>query len=175
MVKAIMDLHGSVQNFLVNSYGVGIVRNMGPMGYLDCCKFLKIDLTDLSKKNPSQYPQFLNHQTKKLLRYMPTNARHWGAARKCLNLFFRDALYSFYLREKYGLGKFEKYQEIALDSNVGRRFREEKEGEGLPLWRTVISLTPEVSAQFQKVATKVAKRERTARVHLDVHYWRGGQ
>jgi hypothetical protein len=104
---------------------------------------------------------------------MPRYAPYWGTARKSLNLFFRDALYNFYLRKECGLEKFEKYMEIPLDSFVGKELREEDRG--LPRWDAVIRLTPEVSAQFQGVASRVAKREGTARVHLDVLYWRGGK
>src|SRR6266852_8429109 len=115
------DFYGSVQNFIANAFSVGIVRNMVPGGTLAIIQeFLKeIDLAAISKKTPSQFPQMLDHLTEKLRQRMPRGDRHWGVARKCLNLFFRDALYSFYLRKKYGLAKFEKYLEIPLDSNVG--------------------------------------------------------
>ena len=100
-----------------------------------------------------------------------------GLARKCLNLFFRDALYSFYLRTEYGLAKFEKYLEIPLDSHVGSELRLTQEGKSanppLPRWRTVNGLEPGDSERFQDVAKKVAKRKGTERVHLDVVYWRG--
>jgi hypothetical protein len=76
-------------------------------------------------------------------------------------LFFRDALYNFYLRKEYGLEKFERYMEIPLDSNVGKKLREEDKG--LPRRDAVIRLTPEVSAQFQEMATRIAKREGIAR------------
>jgi hypothetical protein len=169
----------SVQNFIVNGFGIAVVRNMAPKGknkgYLDNIReFLKeIDLADIGKEDPSQFPQVLDDLTKKLRRHMPRYAPYWGTARKCLNLFFRDALYNFYLRKEYGLKKFEKYLEIPLDSYVGKELR--KEDKVLPSWDAVIRLTPEVSSQFQEVATKIAKREGTARVHLDVVYWRGGQ
>jgi hypothetical protein len=88
------------------------------------------------------------------------------------SLFFRDALYNFYLRQAYDLAKFEKYLEIPLDSYVGRALRGEVEGEHLPRWRTVKGLTREESAKFQAVAAKVAKLQGTERVHLDVVYWR---
>lgn len=170
------DFHHSVQNFIVNSYGVGVVRKMGPKGYLDNIReFLKkIDLADVSKLDASQFPDVLNDLTEKLCRHMPRDARYWGVARKCLNLFFRDALYNFYLREKYDLAKFEKYLEIPLDSNSGSKLWE-IDKKGLPRWRTVIGLRPEVSAKFQKVAATVARGKGTERVHLDVVYWRGGK
>jgi hypothetical protein len=77
---------------------------------------------------------------------------------------------------RFKLVKFESYLEIPLDSYVGRKLTLLASGEGmtLPPWDTVKRLTPELSANFQAVAGKVAKRKRTQRVHLDVFYWRGG-
>jgi hypothetical protein len=151
---------------------------MGPKGTLGTVRvFLKkIDLADISRKDPSQFPQVLDALTEQLRRQLPKGATHWGVARKCLNLFLRDALYNFYLRREYDLGKFEKYLEIPLDSYVGRELwlRAENEGMHLPRWRTVKRLTGKVNAQFQAVAAEVAKREGTERVHLDLVYWRGG-
>ena len=91
----------SVQNFQANAFSIAIVRNMGPEGTLDCIRaFLKgIDLTAVSKKEPSQYIKTLNDLTEKLRRSMPKDARNWGVARKCLNLFFRDALYNYFCDE----------------------------------------------------------------------------
>jgi hypothetical protein len=161
------QFHSKVQNFVVNGFGIAVVRNMAPKGknkgYLDNIRqFLKkIDLEDFGKENPSQFPQMLDGLTEKLRRHMPTGARYWSTARKCLNLFFRDALYNFYLRKEYGLEKFERYMEIPLDSNVGKKLREEDKG--LPRRDAVIRLTPEVSAQFQEMATRIAKREGIAR------------
>jgi len=167
------DFLSSVQNFIANAFSNSIVRNMGPTGTLECIrKFLKeIDLNAISKKNPSQYTQALDELTEKLRQALPRDARYWGVARKCLNLFFRDALYNVYIREAFDLAKFETYLEIPLDSYVGRALRRE-DGE-LPRWHTVKGLTREESAKFQAAASRIAKRENTHRVHLDVVYWRG--
>jgi hypothetical protein len=168
--------HFQVQNFIANAFSVTVVRRMGPVGTLNCIRtFLKeeIDLAAISQKDPSRFPRILDDLTNKLRQTMPRGARNWGVARKCLNLFFRDALYNFYLREAYDLAKFEKYFEIPLDSYVGRALRREEEGGHLPRWRTVKGLTREDSAKFQAVAAEVAKRRRTMRVHLDIVYWRG--
>jgi hypothetical protein len=145
---------------------------MGPKGTLGQIRsFLKeVDLAALGKRDPSEYGQVLDDMTTKLQRALPKNARNWGVARKCLNLFFRDALYNFYLREAFGLAKFEAQMEIPLDSYVGRALRQEDIS--LPRWQTVKGLTPEVSARYQTVALQVAERKRTRRVHLDVAFWR---
>jgi hypothetical protein len=146
---------------------------MGPPGTLESVReFLKgqVDLTAISKIEPLQYAQALDGLTERLRNALPKGARHWGVARKCLNLFFRDALYNFYLREKFCLAKFEKYLEIPLDSYVGHELW--REDDKLPRWRTVKDLTPQDSASFQKVAARVAEREGTERVHLDLVYWR---
>jgi hypothetical protein len=170
------DFLNSVQKFVANGFGVGVVRGMGPAGTLGRVqKFLKeeVDLAGISKQDPRRYTQILDELTERFRRNLPKGAKHWGVARKCLNLFFRDALYNFYLRKEYDLAKFEKYLEIPLDSYVGTALRRECEGVHLPRWRTVKGLTRQDSAKFQAVAAEVAKRHCTQRVHLDVVYWRG--
>ena len=164
-----------VQDFLANSFSISVVRKMGPEGTLKCVRnFIKaLDLTAIGKTSASHFTTTLNEQTKVFQQVLPSEARHWGIARKCLNIFFRDALYNFYLREQYDLTKFEEYLEIPLDSRVGKRLRCELEGSELPRWRTVKGLTHEDSNKFQDVAAAVAKRRRTRRVHLDLIYWRG--
>ncbi len=106
------DFLASVQNFIANAFSISVVRKMGPTGTLNCVRtFLKekINFAEISTGDPSQYPQILVGLTEKLRLALPRDARHWGLARKCLNLFFRDALYNYYLREAYGLAKFEEY------------------------------------------------------------------
>jgi hypothetical protein len=163
----------SVQNFIVNGFSISIVRRMGPTGTLDCIRtFLKeIDLSAVSKRNPSQYSQLLDELTEKLQHALPKGAKNWGVARKCLNLFFRDVFYNFYTREAFDLAKFEAHFEVPLDSNVGRALRHENSE--LPRWRTVKGLTRNESDKFQAAAAQIAKREKTQRVHLDIVYWRG--
>jgi hypothetical protein len=39
-------------------------------------------------------------------------------------------------------------------------------------WKSVTRLTPEENKTFQEVADRVAAREKTKRVHLDLKYWR---
>jgi hypothetical protein len=163
----------AVQNFLANALSISTVRRMGPSGTLEAIRtFLKgISLADVNKTKPSNYAHKLDDLTKNLQSALPKPG-HWGVARKCLNLFFRDALYNFYLRQEFDLTVFEKHLEIPLDSFVGRALRKEAEGCDLPRWQSVIGLDAESSARFQDVAARVAKRKGTERVHLDMLYWR---
>jgi hypothetical protein len=167
----------NIQNFIANNFSISTIRKMAGAGALKRIqRFMKedIDLGDLSKSNPSQYGNTLNVLTTKLLIALPEPDRaKWGLARKCLNLFFRDALYNFYLREAYDLGKFEAELEIPLDSHVGKELRQRDRA--LPGWKSVIGLTPDQSAKFQESALRIARRESTHRVHLDVVYWRGSR
>ena len=96
-----------------------------------------------------------------------------GVARKSLNLFFRDAFYNWYLRKEHGLENIAGYLEVPLDSLVGKRLKAEPEGTHLPRWESVKSLKTATSDRFQTVASEVAMRLNTYRVHLDVVYWRG--
>ena len=136
-----MSFEHRIQRFIANSFSVGIVRRMGPAGTLGAGQgFLKdLDLAAISKTLPDRFPHLLDHRTERL-RECIGGEKPWGAARKCLNLFFRDALYSHYLRKHYGLAKFERYLEIPLDSYVGKRLKREPEGADLPAWKNVKGL-----------------------------------
>jgi len=161
-----------VQQFIANSFGIGIIRRMAPPGTLTCViNFLKeLDLGG-APSHSSEYAAYLDDLTKRFITAMPEGAKHWGMARKCLNLFFRDSLYNFYLREAHGLGKFESVMEIPLDSYVGNALRNKRPA--LPAWDKVIKLTEADSAQFQAAAADIAAETGTFRVHLDLGYWRG--
>ena len=169
------EFYGKVQDFIANLFGSSIFRNMVGKGTLACMrKFLKeIRLDEISKTDPSRYAETLDRLTEQFLQKMPVNDRRWGVARKCLNLFFRDVLYNFYLRERYDFAKFESYLEIPLDSHVGEALRSKCGGVDLPPWHTVKGLTKEESDKFQSAAAELAKSCETERVHLDVVYWRG--
>jgi hypothetical protein len=167
----------SVQTFLANSLTISIVRGMGPEGTLDSVRqFMKseINLEAISNDHPSAYPQTLDEITSQIQRSMPRGGNSWGTARKCLNLFFRDCFYNFYIRKEYGLEQLEGLLEIPLDSYVGKALRKDPLGLHLPAWRSVKSLTKSDSANFQDVALRIAGREGTGRVHLDLDYWRDG-
>jgi hypothetical protein len=99
-----------VQNFIANSFTASIIQKMAARGALKRIQgFLKgIDLAQISESDPAQYGIILDSLTQELMQAQAASDRKkWGMGRKCLNLFFRDALYNFYLRSAYNLQKFE--------------------------------------------------------------------
>lgn len=98
--------------------------------------------------------------------------KHWGAARKFLNIFLRNVVYNRYLCDEFGLEQIVPWLEIPLDSHVASGLRAERGGTRLPRWKTVIGLKPEVSRLYQDFAADVAARKGCERVHLDLLYWR---
>jgi hypothetical protein len=154
--------------------GPSTARGMGPAGTIDAARgFLRaIDLSGLSATTSEGFPRFLDQQTDLLVKALPRGARHWGSARKFLNIFLRDVFYSRQLSRVWKLSHLESSLEVPLDSHVAFALRNEPEGSQLPRWRTVVGLTRVLSDRFQSVASAVARRHGTARVHLDLIYWR---
>jgi hypothetical protein len=132
-------------------------------------KFLdKLDIKQFSRR--TKFRSSLDLATKSLARHLPPS--RWGAARKFINLFLRTATYNFYLRKKYKLNRVESLLELPLDSFTAEGLRDEPEGNLLPRWKGVIYLTPNLSADYQIVAARVAAKKKMHRVHLDMLYWR---
>jgi hypothetical protein len=154
--------------------GPSTARRMGPKGTIEAARsFLsKIDLKTLSETGASDFPRFLDDHTDKLIKALPDGAQHWGSARKFLNIFLRDVVYSRHLCGTWPLAHLEELLELPLDSHVALALQQEPEGHALPRWKTVTGLTPEVSTSFQAAASAVARRCQCARVHLDLMYWR---
>jgi hypothetical protein len=92
-------------------------------------------------------------------------------ARKLTNIFLRDALYTTYLCEEYGLNVAEKFFEIPLDSITSRHLRKSAGRGVLPMWEGVKHLKPEASDEYQAYAEGLAQASRLARVHLDTYWW----
>lgn len=102
---------------------------------------------------------------------MPSDARSWGLARKLLNIFLRDCLYTVYLRDAYHLDRAEAHLEIPLDSITSAELRANSKRGELPAWRGVRDLTWRTSREYQRVGSRVAKELGIERVHLDAYWW----
>lgn len=111
----------------------------------------------------------LDRATKRLVRLLGKRRSRWGLARKLLNIFLRDSLYTTYLNKAHGLRVGEQNFEIPLDSITAVRLRECVPE--LPRWRGVKYLDPATSAAYQAAALLVAKKKGMARVHLDADWW----
>jgi hypothetical protein len=154
--------------------GPSALRNQGDSGVLSAARrFLKsINLIEFSVNSERKFKTVLDAHTNRLKRSFPKEARHWGAARKGLNLFLRDVLYNRYLSRYYGFRGVERWLEIPLDSYTAKAIRRRYGAKGLPPWRGIKHLKPEVSQAYQDAATRLASDCGFARVHLDILYWR---
>ena len=131
----------------------------------------KISLARIPKSGEKQFKQWLNRQTGRLLVNLPVKNRPWGAARKAINLFLRDALYNQYLNRTYRLNKIEKWLEIPLDSAVAKGLKSWAGRGNLPRWPGLKHLDAAESTKFQKFALCEARTCKISRVHLDMYLW----
>ncbi len=156
------------------SIGASTARGMGPKGTIQKSReyLQSLDLRRFNLGTSEAFEAELERATLELMKAMPKEGRHWGSARKFLNIFLRHCLYNQYLCKTFQLKKIERWLEVPLDSHVAKRLRAEDGGKSLPRWQTVIGLHPHTSVQYQAFAKKVAKAEGVSRVHLDVKYWR---
>jgi putative transcriptional regulator len=164
-----------LQQYVINAgIDMSVLRG-APAGTKEAAhKFLiELDLKEFTK--PASFSALLDDKTEALRRTFPKNAQYWGRARKCLNIFLRNATYSYYLRERYGLGDLEPSLELPLDSNVARGLTLDAANHHLcapPKWDAIIRLTPTANRSYQSLASIVAQRKNIHRVHLDLWYWR---
>jgi len=147
---------------------------MGPKGTIPAAReyLASLDLTKFRGASEKEFRSALNRATNRFRDQLPRGAKHWGAARKFLNIFLRNVVYNRYLCKYYGLSHLEPWLELPLDSHVAKGLRDEEGGCSLPKWKTVIGLDRETNKRFQDFAILVAKKKKTCRVHLDVIYWR---
>jgi hypothetical protein len=157
-------------HYAVSAVGPSASRRMIRKGDIEHIrKFMdRLDLRRFS--NPADFSRALNLSTRSLAKLLPQN--RWGAARKFLNLYLRNATYNFYLRRAYRLDRVEHLLELPMDSYAAKGLLNQPEGHQLPTWKGVVHLTPEANAAYQAVASHVASRETIHRVHLDMRYWR---
>jgi hypothetical protein len=134
------------------------------------CSSLKLNQVP----EPATYAATLDEWTLQLKRKFPKDGRYWGVARKCLNIFMRDASYNVHLCDLYpGLKLLEQVLEVPLDSYTANGLLEEDGATnfGLRRWDAIIRLTPEENNKFQQWALLVADRKGILRVHLDLLYF----
>ena len=157
--------------------GASALRKQGARGVIRAAQehLASVDLKRFSTSSQNGFRCALDNETERLRQELPRNARHWGAARKALNVFLRDAFYNHYLRKHFSLTRAEQFYEVALDSYVVAGLKRHSLRGELPRWYGVKNLTPEVSKGYQNFALLLAKRKGIARVHLDAELWLAGK
>lgn len=163
--------------------GASAIRNQGAGGLIKILRQYfetKVDLEHFieSLSDDIQYKDFLNKHTLHILTLFPNTAQSWGAARKGLNLFLREIIYSKFFSHRFSLPNnfedfnlFVKFMEVPLDKEVAHGLIADSKGL-LPKWINIKHLTPALSETFQNHAFIIATRENVARVNLDLKYWR---
>lgn len=152
--------------------GASTVRGRGNKGAVSAARsyFCNLNFASLGK-NPNEFRKTLDIKTKELLTKLPNGARHWGIARKLLNIFLRDCFYTTYLESKYDLGRFEEAFEIPLDSITAKQIKKCAGRGNLPIWLGVKYVTPSVNTKFQDAAASEAVKRNIVRIHLDAVWW----
>jgi hypothetical protein len=151
----------------ISSVGVSALRRQGVGVIGRIRKYLgSLDLTvTRSLKSQEEFSGWLDRKTEYLVQNKNVK---WGAARKALNLFLRDCLYSKYLCAEYGLDHLERWLEMPLDSVTATQLKKDAGRGGLPIWQGLRKLKKKDSKQFQDHASQMAATKKIARVHLDV-------
>jgi hypothetical protein len=152
--------------------GSSSMRGAGSAGVVIAARgfLLGLQLKNFGTADENAFRSSLDRTTRQLQLALPKKGRYWGLARKGLNIFLRDCLYTVYLREAFSLQLAEELFEVPLDSISGKSLCEQSSGR-LPCWKTVRGLTPSLSDQYQTEASRIAAVKKTPRVHLDAIWW----
>lgn len=152
--------------------GASTIRGMAPAGTAKVIKdYLRgVDIKSIKARTESGFEKNLDVVTDGLLKALPDDSKHWGMARKCVNIFLRNCLYNRYLCSHYKLESLEEWLEIPLDSHVGKGLIAHFGKDSLPKWGRVVALTRKQSDQYQQAARDLAKRNVFAGFILMIGY-----
>lgn len=167
-----------IQHFVARaSITASAVRSQGTRGVKEAATahLAGLPLSDFALRDGVQFRKVLDRETKALIQALPRRARSWGLARKCLNIFLRDAYYNADLRRHYGLSAAAKHYEIPLDRIVAQELKKMAGRGQLPVWPGVKHLTAPISDTFQAFASSRAAANGIARVHVDAFLWTAGR
>lgn len=130
-----------------------------------------VDLRTFATSDATKFRDRLDAETQRIRLRLPAGARHWGLARKVLNIYLRDCLYTTYLEDKFELSKAEPLLELPLDSYTARDLKGAPSTRPLPRWPGVKHLSANENALFQLAALEIARARGFSRVHLDAFFW----
>lgn len=155
--------------------GRSTLRNQGAPGVVAVARRYLRDLELLEFKVPkrTQFEKVLDGHTRSLMTRFPSGANtSWGGARKALNIFLRDVLYSRFLSDHFRIGHLEPWLELPLDGDTYKGRVEDSAPKRLPDWPGVKGLDANLNLVLQTVAEGIATGLKIHRVHLDIKYWR---
>ena len=153
--------------------GPATVRGQGAAGVVAAAQeFLsEIPLRSFAKSTESSFRNALDSATEDLALAFPKPARRWGLARKCLNIFLRDAFYNSHLAPRFNLDRAKAFYELPLDGVVARALIRLAKPKTLPVWPGVKHLQPVTSEAYQAFALDLSRRWKIDRVYLDTYVW----
>jgi hypothetical protein len=163
------------------SVGSSAIRNQGASGLIRTSRDYfenNIDLRVFREQlTTDKYKDYLDILTTDLKCRFEKGGQSWGAARKGLNLFFRDVVYNKYLADFLEIPtdynenlETLRNLEVPLDRDVATGLK--KSFNDLPKWKTIKELTETQSKLFQDKALIRADTKGIARIHLDLEFWR---
>ena len=93
------------------SVSASALRGQGAKGVVAAARKSLVDVNLRSFKGltPSGFRRRLDAETEQVRRRLPAKARHWGAARKALNIYLRGVVYNRHLCAFYKLAKIERF------------------------------------------------------------------
>jgi len=137
----------------------------------------EFDIARLRAPSERAYLRRLDEATEALHSQLSGKGKTFGLARKLLNIYIRDCVYSRILCDHYRLERIEPFLEVPLDGIVGGALVREACDRGqprrLPAWHKIKGLTRGESDTYQAFASELAEEKGLARVHLDVVLWGG--
>ena len=166
----------AIRNYVAyGSVGASTVRGLKTKGVAAAARkaLQRVDLKPYGRSKNSRFHLLLDRDTERVRLALPRGARHWGVARKVLNIFLRGALYNTYLNLEFKLSVNEANFEIPLDSVSASGIRNARTQRPRPRWDGVKHVTPESNRIFQDSAKEIAEERGTSRVHLDAEFWGG--
>jgi hypothetical protein len=158
--------------------GSTTLRNQGSRGVNRAAREFLADVpfSALVHGNGDRFLKELDRQTVLLKKRLPRKARHWGTARKALNVFLGEVYYHRVLCDHFGMEKVAEFLEVPLDEDVSRFLRDKAQGSGktLPRWPRIKRLSPQESKQYQEFAREYARSRGKGwiRLHVDLEAWR---
>lgn len=169
------DFLNTIQHYLAAStIGHSTLRNQGAKGVIQAARDY-LAVLDLSRfrlvSDQSSYLEVLNSITKELQAALPLGARHWGAARKSINLFMRETCYNRFISDEFNLARLEPWMEIPLDSLVAAELHDRPGGDILDPWPGLIRLTATTSTAYQTFARILAAETGETLPALDMRLW----